>query len=84
MENITIKNEDFPRLIVDLLIKNTCAITALTEMFVLQAGSITAPDRRDQVIHDLYSGMLARTKELRETISEEIFKQYGHIDLEGL
>ena len=84
MEDINIKNDDIPKLIIDLLIKNSCAVTVLTEMFILQTGATTPADRRDQVVQDLYNGMVARTKELREIVKEEIFKQYGHIDLEGL
>ena len=84
MDDIRIKNEDIPKLIIDLLIKNSCAITALTEMFVLQAGASAAVDKRDQVIHDLYQSVEMRKLELREIIKEDIFKQYGSIDLEGL
>lgn len=84
MDNLKIKNEDISRLIIDLLIKNIAETQALRELIILQVGAAAPPQNRDKVLQDLAKGFPIRYNELYNTLKEEIWKQYGHLDLEGL
>ncbi len=84
MKTIDIKNEDVPRLLIDLLIKNTCEIQSLKELIILQTSAASPLENRDKVLKGLTTGSIDRVSALREILKEEIYKQYGHIDLEGL
>ena len=84
MDNIQIKNEDVGRLIIDLLIKSIAETQALRELVILQVGAAAPPQNRDKVVQDIGKGFPNRYNQLREALKEDIYKQYGHIDLEGI
>ena len=84
MNDIKIKNEDVPRLMIDLLMKNVAETQALRELIILQIGAAAPSQNRDKVVTGIGKGFPDRYKKLYNDLKEEIYKQYGHIDLEGL
>ncbi len=84
MDNIQIKNEDTSRLIIDLLIRNSAEIASIKELLIMQAGANAPVQNRDTIVQQIQTGAVQRYQYHYKRLKEEIYKQYGHIDLEGL
>ena len=84
MEDIKIKDEDVPRLIIDLLIKNSIQLKILQDLMIMTLGATSPDQNRDTIVKDVSNSLVENYKKERGVLLTEIYKQYGHIDLEGL
>jgi hypothetical protein len=84
MDNVNIKNEDFIRLTIDLLIKNSAHLNVLQDLMILTIGAVSPQQNRDTILKGIASSLAENHKKAKDALLTEIYKQYGHIDLEGL
>lgn len=84
MDTINIKDEDMGKLIVELLVKNSVQLKILQDLMIMTLGASCPDQTRDSVLRAVSSSLVANHKKERDALLEVIFRQYGHIDLEGL
>jgi len=72
------------RLAIDLLIKNSVQLKVLQDLMIMTLGAIARPEDRDTLIQGISSSLVKNHEIAKDVLLTEIYKQYGHIDIEGL